>query len=645
MESTLFNIDQALHGYSEGHRLLASSTEIRKEAHRTMLVLSDMSGPSMQDGFEEYVTGYPLINTEWYAFSKTWFAPEMDRPGCVWTHTLILSGEALSLLEDLRILLSLFRRPKGQSDFSAYREKIQYPQLRHVMEVPRPACHPLTGAILSELYGCEKDYPVALTCGEPLSLEDTIMAIWSQQWPALRQQFTFCSGAMSVRLVNGKSFSFQIIPSNQRRQFEREVKDLRFVENGLAQKIQEAWIDDLVEDVPKTTLTPLRTFLHSFGGGVRHHMSKLTIFYREHRLLPESTTRGRDVVNLFYRLFPDSNESIPELVRCVLGRRLGKRESDLLGVSEYEMLLDLATYDYGNTLDSQYINANSRAMQLFNEDKAKAIILMSHIIENRLTPIGREMLCGFASKINTADLIDISCSHRNLLFALASVAPSLMADPALWRIAPSEQLALLDAVSADKLSDVEISALLTGIIGAGTSSISDEIFRKFGSRTIESLLEFIDERGTPPGDINAWASVLRNDPETTIRWLKKHSPNSAKTFSFVVIGLEPLGKVSAQEHVALWARLLRQFENNIAHQNAIALSRFLMPIALKNSGEDADYLAKFSFAYIHEALSKNELDWRTWKLLDPLLPELPWHWFRSWDKCERLRMAMKRKGL
>lgn len=645
MEIIPSDIEQALHGYNDGHRLLASSSEISKEAHRTMLVLSDMSGPSMEEGFEEYVTGYPLANSESYAFSKTWFAPEMSRPGCVWTHTLILSNETLSLLRDLRVLLSLFRRPQNQLDFSAYTKKIRYQQLLHTVELSKTSYHPLTSAILSELYGYEKDYPVALTSKEPLILEDTIIAVWSQQWPALRQRFTFCSGAMSVRLLNGNPFSFQIIPFSQRRQFERDVKDLRFVENKSTNEHQEAWINNLVEDITNTTNTPLRDFLRSFGGSARHLLSKLTIFYDQHRSLPASTTRARDVIDLFYRLFPDANESVPELVRCILGRRLGKRESELLGVSEHEMLFGLATYRDGNILDPRYIDANARALQFFIEDKPKAIILMSHIIESRITPIGQEMLYGFASVISTKDLIDISDAHRGLLFALASVAPVLTAKPAVWQMAQSDQLTLLEAISIDKLSDVETSELITAIIEAGISSISDEIFRKFGCRAVESLLEFIDKHGSLPGDTIEWSRVLRNKPGTTIEWLKSHSLNSPKTLAFVVIGLEPRGESAAQENVALWARLLHQFKNDIDSQDAVALSCFLMPIALDNSGQDANYLAKFSFPYVHDALSKNQLDWRIWQLLEPLLPELPWHWFRSWDKCERLRMAMKKRGL
>ncbi len=625
--------------------MIASSIELGKEAHRTMLVLSDMSGPSMQDGFEEYVTGYPLANSNWYAFSKTWFAPEMSRPGCVWTHTLFLSNEVLRLIEDLHVLLSFFKRPKSQLDFSAYTKNIRYQETLNALTLSNTVCHPLISAMLCELYGYEKDYPVALPSNEPLYFEDTIMAIWSQQWPALRQQFTFCSGAMSVRFLNENPFNFQIIPFSQRRQFEREVKDLRIVENKPIHEYKQAWINVLVEDITKTKTTPLRNFLRSFGDRERHFLGNLALFYDHLRSLPLNIRRGRDLIDLFVHLFPNANESAPELVRCILGRRLGNLESELLGVPEHEMLLSLATYHDENSFTLQYIDTKARALHLFMEDKQQAIILMSNIIENRITPIGQEILHGFASVISTEDIIDISHEHRELLFALASFAPVLIANPSVWRMAHLEQLTLLEAISVDKLSELELTALITAIIEAGISSISDEIFRKFGCRAVECLLEFIDKHGSLPGDKSEWSRLLRNDPGTTIEWLKKHSLKSSKTLAFVVVGLEPRGKITAQENVTVWVRLLRQFKNDIGAQDAIALACFLMPIALNNSGQDANYLARFSFPYVHDALAKNQLDWRIWNLLEPLLPELPWHWFRSWDKCERLRMAMKKRGL
>ena len=45
VEST--RIEQVLHGYSDGHRLLASSTELSRVSRHAMLALSDMSGRSI----------------------------------------------------------------------------------------------------------------------------------------------------------------------------------------------------------------------------------------------------------------------------------------------------------------------------------------------------------------------------------------------------------------------------------------------------------------------------------------------------------------------------------------------------------------------------------------------------------------------
>src|SRR5262245_53670958 len=95
-EAPKFVIKQALHGYSDGHRLLAFSCRLPRDAENLMLILSDLSGPGGGDQFDPYLTGYPLGSAGRYALACTWPAPEMGRPGCVWTHTLLLGEELLA---------------------------------------------------------------------------------------------------------------------------------------------------------------------------------------------------------------------------------------------------------------------------------------------------------------------------------------------------------------------------------------------------------------------------------------------------------------------------------------------------------------------------------------------------------------------
>ena len=94
-------LHQALHGYSEGHRLLESSIPIPDDLKRLMQRMSDLSGSSVINGFQDYLTGYPLSSLNAYALAKTWYAPEMSRPGCVWTHTFVIAASVLARIASL----------------------------------------------------------------------------------------------------------------------------------------------------------------------------------------------------------------------------------------------------------------------------------------------------------------------------------------------------------------------------------------------------------------------------------------------------------------------------------------------------------------------------------------------------------------
>ena len=124
-------IEQTLHGYSHGHHLLAGSIELAKSSQRTMSILSDLSGPEVYENFSEYITGYPLVNDNYYALGKTWYAPEMKRPGCVWTHTLLIHFDNIKEIGDGTILLKYFNRPQKDCDQNEYSNSIE---LKHCID-------------------------------------------------------------------------------------------------------------------------------------------------------------------------------------------------------------------------------------------------------------------------------------------------------------------------------------------------------------------------------------------------------------------------------------------------------------------------------------------------------------------------------
>ena len=119
-------IHQFLHGYSEGHRLIAGSLKLPTDLARLMLRMSDLSGSSVVKGFDQYVTGYPLDSINAYALAMTWYAPEMSRPGCVWTHTLALPMQILATIPSLGQLVHLFKRPARDAAKDQYADTLSF---------------------------------------------------------------------------------------------------------------------------------------------------------------------------------------------------------------------------------------------------------------------------------------------------------------------------------------------------------------------------------------------------------------------------------------------------------------------------------------------------------------------------------------
>ncbi|MDZ4786369.1 MAG: hypothetical protein SGJ02_09875, partial [bacterium] len=105
-------LHQSLHGYLNGHQLLACSKELSIYAKKTLLFQSDLTGSMVESGYDSYITGYPLRDSNIYVFAKTWYASEMSRPGCVWTHSLLIDFADIGKIPELDCLYAIFKRPE-----------------------------------------------------------------------------------------------------------------------------------------------------------------------------------------------------------------------------------------------------------------------------------------------------------------------------------------------------------------------------------------------------------------------------------------------------------------------------------------------------------------------------------------------------
>ena len=180
------NVDQCLFGYEDGHRLLASSLPLGDESS-LLTELSDLAPGTIFGSSEGYWTGLPIASLGRYVLMRTWPAPEMSRPGCVWTHALLLEPLLLEVISDLSILQSLFLRPEKPTDRARYRTKVDVSAHLASPIAKRQKSSVLT-SLLSALYGTHTS---SIEIQQPGELDAPLFNVWSQQWPRLRRNFRF----------------------------------------------------------------------------------------------------------------------------------------------------------------------------------------------------------------------------------------------------------------------------------------------------------------------------------------------------------------------------------------------------------------------------------------------------------------------
>jgi hypothetical protein len=84
------SIDQALFGYADGHRQIASSVRLPSKDLYILSSATDLASGARLGENDSYLSGLMLPESRRYAIFRTWRAPEMPRPGCRWVRGIQL---------------------------------------------------------------------------------------------------------------------------------------------------------------------------------------------------------------------------------------------------------------------------------------------------------------------------------------------------------------------------------------------------------------------------------------------------------------------------------------------------------------------------------------------------------------------------
>ncbi len=626
-------LQQALHGYNEGHRLLASSRPLSRDAQRIMLALSDASGSGMPIGFESYLTAYPLRSDEAFAFARTWAAPEMPRPGCVWTHTLIIGVSELARLSSAAVLCALFRRPSLSAE--------GYEVPLHAQSGPGISLDQkstiLAPQLIEALYTDNTAKPVVVSAEASEEIESLFLALWDQQWAGQRAAFTFSTGSSSPRVLDSVPFQLQAAPATEARRMSRKLKAV-YVETEQARKLTPGilrWVEVAAKSLGDEH-SPLHRFICRVGEKLpadRTYFRPLVIAYQDCQ-----TYRGprlvRTLIETTAEAFPTIDDGVALKVALLGGT--SDVDSSQVPASEAEVISTLAGSDRADVFPVDALRIEQRAKVWWTTNRDYAAV--AQIAELPELTIREAFLTGVASALSVSDIHRFMAEYRPADAAMVIRREQIPAQQAYWQCPPDLQVRLAQIVAG---AQDRFGNDLTTIIKAALTAHADEaapvLSEAAASQLVPIVAEWIGQTGDIEGIGPRWRAALNAREHEVLAWLSaEESPKPWSVWLAITLFQRNIEAVH-DTGVEIWLKSLKRADMLPTPQRLQVYAYFL-GMGLVHPADATFPAVSATFAKAYRAAQSGELDDQAWNFVSPWLPESP-RW-REWDRCERLRRSI-----
>lgn len=631
-------IEQALYGYLDGHRQLASSCELPRADGRLLAILSDFSGRAFVAGFEEYYSGFALAESAMYALCKTWYAVEMERPGCVWTHVLLVKSDQWDRLGDVRMLRRVFKKPsRGRISWPDYSQSLtvaSVPAARSTGYL-QDAASPVIELLVRALYQSEESICVEAHSAD--ELEKLVFGLWNIQWNALRHRFSFCTGALAARDIPGFQFDLEIAPYGApRRKGKLHVGDHSHAE---CDEYKDRWVDVIVEGALDPQMSPFGQFVRSACADFPAKRSRFPFVALTFGRLEEAERGRADPVGILDSIaerFPSPTDAV-----ALKGYALGGGTQSRVAFGAVAVLRYLASTSHVRSYQNVNLRLRERVDKLWSTDRGGALDLLVWLDEEERNYVGEQLFADLVEHLSAREALNAIEANPTLRYALLRARLGIAMEPELWRVPRGVQLEMLDTL-AEATLDPETFAHVLDTIVESTELDGSDILDRLGSRAVDAILNRVATRESPVID-HHWFVALSRESQAVLKWLRSESPGKDHAWFLATSVLDPRQKSVQKLGLGRWLNVGRRAKDSVVEDRALSgIMAFVLTIGLESTSDIAAELVSTSFDAVHEALADERLAYESWQKLQVILPRLR---SASWDKCERLRRKLVRTFL
>lgn len=629
----MIKIHQTLHGYNQGHHLLAATTLLKSSDDvQLMSLMSDWSGLDGRFGQDvSYLTAYPLSET-YYVIAMTWYANEMPRPGCVWTHSLLIRQDELDKFADFKNLRKLFRRPERNDNYAAYNNVIEFED-----NSPKNGYgdFPLPDVNIARVYielmrrSCPQTY--RLSKADDI-YQELILHFMNYIPGGILQRLSFSSGSAMPRFLGQEPFDLQFVLDCSKN-FDELTEDL--TESTLIEYIDYAIShgDDEIRDL-------LQMFAYDIDGSAEKWIKIITLFV--HLYFINRTDEAKKT-SAFLGLMEEIGKGFPGQEEGVLvKKRFALPEITGLMIDNYQFLVECATNDIFKVFSSKQVHLEQRIRDILTEGGHKLFFdLILEIYERGLkTEIG---LILFLSATKIMDIADFKRLLEENYLALISMLPydNQIINNKVWIEAPRESFEHIFTLFCVKppesfnywteLFDAVIkneSLILDGALQQMWKHVENPVVRML------TLLNQGEKHRFLSPSISEKCGEHKED---MIRWLKCNQIQNEDVARLYMRHFLPESEYVTKSSPADWEHFVMRGKISDA-------SYYVYLYNLSFCWQDSDLAFEYfriAFYPLYVLAQADNLSDRYWEQIAKNTVSL---WIADWDRCKKMRLTAARRA-
>ena len=628
-------VEQLLHGYNSGHHLIAGSVSLPLQDADLMSYVSDWSGylhPTNKDS--AYITAYPLEESSYYVLAKSWYADEMSRPGCVWTHSLLVRLEEMGQSVSFYELEKLFRRPKRDGeDFMSYTKPVTLTSEKQTER--REQLKDIDGTrfmFLAAMLLDRRKPSVYLVEGKSEMYMELCLRLLQNIPFGIIRELKMCSGCSAVRKFGSGFFNLQFV-TGKGESLQEPYPDK--VDKPTADRGFQFWMDSVLsgrQDVGQV--------MHRFSSDIGNNAQKFLGVCNLLRLLNDRMEQ-KEAAGGFKELLLHLTEAFPEKEDGKMLKKafLAEAVTHLFG-DDKTFLVELATTQESEALDYQAFGYDARVQSFRKQQGPEVYVNFLDDLSKAdyLNPQGKQLLGNALTGLTREEITLLARQNWPLFKSIVTLNSKVLTQDFWIELPPVEFLSLFVIFQRELPEHFEAWGNLLEKLLTIDTFVSDQIIQGIVTH-VESYVDIALDRWNTQPEPPINKDLLKHcmkQKSRVILWMNKQESVNKTIRKAVRLYIRPDDSVVVGFGSNAWKAFVAgeikdETDANVLVYVYVLAFNWYDFVAL-------DYIRQV-LPYIYEALSLETLNYSSWQQIEKFTGEVPF--WRSWDNCRKVLIGVK----